>query len=220
MMNDETCYPVSRMTNTRSNYLSRFLFAGLLALAVCTVRADDEQDLIATLQSDASAPKKCDACERLRVFGTVKSVPALAALLGQEKTAQAARYALEAMPYPEAGAALREALATTSGPIQSGLADSVGWRRDTAAVPLLKPLLRGTNDVVAAAAATALGRIGSKEATALLVSARDKVPPAVQPAVLNGILQSAELRVAAGDAKERPPFTASYTRPNTRTASA
>ena len=41
----------------------------------------------------------------------------------------------------------------------------------------------------------------SKDATAALVSARDKVPPAVQPAVLNGILQSAELRLAAGDAK-------------------
>ena len=81
------------------------------------------------------------------------------------------------------------------------MADSLGWRHETAALPLLKPLLRGTNEVVACAAATALGRIGSKDATAALVSARNKATAAVQPAVLNGILQSAEMRLAAGDAR-------------------
>jgi hypothetical protein len=189
------------MTNSLSKHLSRVFLTGLLALGVTIARADEEQDLIATLQSNVAVSNKCAACERLRVIGTEKSVPALAALLGQERTSQAARYALEKMPFSEAGAALREALRTTSGPIQSGIADSVGWRRDAAAVPLLKPLLHGTNVVVASAAATALGRIGSKEATALLLSGRNNVPPAVQPSVLNGILQSAELRLAEGDAK-------------------
>ena len=189
------------MITKKASYLSRLLFAGLLALAASGARADEEQDLIATLRSSASVPDKCTACVRLRIVGTAKSVPALAPLLGQERTAQAARYALEGMPYPEAGAALRKALKSTSGLIQAGLADSAGWRHDTAAVPLLKPLLRGTNAVVASAAATALGRIGSRKAVASLVSARDKVPPAVQPAVLDGILQSAELRLASRDPK-------------------
>src|ERR1035438_2960201 len=98
------------MMQRRPNYFSRFLFACLLALAVSTVKADEEQDLIATLQSTAGAVKKCSACQRLRVVGTVKAVPALAALLGDPKTTQAARYALEPMPCPEAGAALRQAL--------------------------------------------------------------------------------------------------------------
>ena len=57
-------------------------------------------------------------------------MPALAALLGEERTTQAARYALEGMPFPEAVVALRQALRTTSGPIQAGLIDSEGWRRD------------------------------------------------------------------------------------------
>ena len=170
------------MTTNKSNYLRRIFLAGLMALATSSLWADEEQDLIVTLQSDAGLVKKCSACQQLRVVGTAKSVPALAPLLVQEKTAQAARYALEGMPCPEAGAALREALVKTTGLIQSGLADSLGWRRDTAAVPLLKPLLRGTNDIVASAAAGALGRIGSKDATAALLSARDKVPAAVQPA--------------------------------------
>lgn len=197
------------------NHLSLLAIACLLAISTPGARADEEQNQIATLQSTASAPDKWAACQRLRMIGTAKSVPALAALLGDERLSQAARYALEEMPAPEAGAALRQALLTTSGALQSGVADSVGWRRDTAGVPLLKPLLRGSDAMVASAAATALGRIGDKEGTAALVSVRNKVPPTVQPAVLNGLLQSAELRLAAGDAKEaeslyRKLFTTRY----------
>ena len=197
------------------NHLSLLAIACLLAITAPGARADEEQNQIATLQSAAGAPDKCAACQRLRVIGTAKSVPALAALLGDERLSQAARYALEEMPAPEAGAALRQALLTTSGALQSGVADSVGWRRDTAGVPLLKPLLRGSDAMVASAAATALGRIGDKEGTVALISVRNKVPPAVQPAVLNGLLQSAELRIAAGDDKEaeslyRKLFTTRY----------
>ena len=90
----------------------------LLALAASNVRADEEQDLIGTLQSSASAPQKCTACQRLRVVGTAKCVPALAALLGEERTAQAARYALEGMPFPEAVAAMRQAVGTDLRPHQ------------------------------------------------------------------------------------------------------
>jgi HEAT repeat protein len=185
----------------KTNLICRLLLAGLLALAAPSVRADEEQALIGTLQSpSASAPQKCTACVKLRVVGTTKCVPALAALLGEERTAQAARYALEGMPFPEAVVAIRKAVLTTSGPIKAGLIDSLGWRRDTAAVPLLKPLLRGADPMVASAAAGALGRIGGKAATAALVAARDKVAPTVQPAVLESLLPCAELLLSAGDA--------------------
>src|ERR1041384_1092196 len=89
---------------------NHFHIVALLALTSLNVRGDEEQDLIATLQSTAGAPQKCTACQRLRVIGTPKAVPALAALLGEERTAHAARYALEGMPCPEAIVALREAL--------------------------------------------------------------------------------------------------------------
>ncbi|MBI4658966.1 MAG: HEAT repeat domain-containing protein [Verrucomicrobia bacterium] len=177
----------------------RILLACLMTVAVNCARADQEQDLIATLQSSAGIPQKCDACQKLRYVGTVKSVPALAALLGEERTGHAARYALEGMPFPEAGAALRQALAKASGLIQAGLVDSIGWRRDTAAVPLLVPLLSGADVTLASAAASSLGRIGGKEATAALVAARDECPPAVQPTVLNSLLLCAEQLTAAGD---------------------
>jgi HEAT repeat protein len=179
--------------------LNPLLLAGLLALVSLTICADEEQDLIATLQSDAGPVQKAEACRRLRIVGTAKAVPALAALLGQERVSQAARYALEGLPLPEAVAALRQALGKTSGPIKAGLIDSLGWRGDVEAVPLLKPLLLEADAMIAASAATALGRIGGQEAQAALDSARAKVPPMVRPAVQEGLIRCAERLLAEGN---------------------
>ena len=185
---------------------NRPLFSVLLALlllAPLTVRADDEPDLIAILQSNAGIPAKCSACQKLRLVGTVKSVPALAALLGQDRVSHAARYALEGMPFPEAVTALREALGATSGPNKAGLIDSLGWRRDTASVPLLAPLLSDADPMIASATASALGRIGGQDATAALLEAfnhtRGSRPP-VHSAAMEALLLCAEDLLAGGDA--------------------
>jgi HEAT repeat protein len=185
----------------KTNSFIRLLCVGLLTLAVSSVRADQEQDLIALLKSNADAPQKCDACEKLRLVGTVKAVPALAGLLSEEGTSHAARYALEGMPFPEAVAALRQAVGTTSGSVKAGLIDSLGWRRDAEAVPLLKKALSDANPTVASAAGCALGRIGGEKAIAALSRAREKVSPAVKPAVLDGLARCADQLLAAGDNK-------------------
>jgi HEAT repeat protein len=176
------------------------LFALLLAPTALTASADDEQSLIATLKSTSSVSVKCTACVKLRVVGTVNAVPALAALLGDERTSQAARYTLEGMPFPEALAALRQALGLTSGLIKAGIIDSLGWRRDAAAVPLLIPLLSDADIAVASAAAASLGKIGSPQAIAALTNVRDTAPPVVRPAALQSLDQCAERLLAGGDA--------------------
>ncbi len=183
------------------NPFKYLLVVAVLACAPLCAQADPEQDLITTLQSGAGAAEKCAACQQLRALGTAKAVPALAALLSQERTAHAARYALEGMPCPDAAAALRAALGQTSGPIRAGLIDSLGWRRDTAAVPLLKPLLFDSDALIASAAAVALGRTSGQPAAAALVSARDKASPQARPAVFEGLLLCAEGLLASGDAK-------------------
>ncbi|HEV2210712.1 MAG TPA: HEAT repeat domain-containing protein [Verrucomicrobiae bacterium] len=185
----------------KKNFFSWLLLAGFTAWGLSSAFADEEQDLIVVLQSAAGAPQKCDACQRLRLIGTVKSVPALSALLAQPATAHAARYALEGMPFPQSVAAMRAALDHTSGAIKAGLIDSLGWRRDTDSAPLLRTLLSDTDPVIAAAAGSALGRIGGKEAIAALTAACDAVPPAVQPAVLDGLARCADQVLASGDAQ-------------------
>jgi len=146
-----------------------------------------------------SAYPVCAACQGLRIYGTAPSVPALATLLGAERVGHAARYALEGMSYPEAGAALRNALAKTSGPIKAGLVDSLGWRRDTAAVPLLVSLLSDTDTMLAMTTASTLGRIGSQDAITSLKAARENSSPEVRAAVLEALLRCAEERLSAGD---------------------
>ncbi|HEO71154.1 MAG TPA: hypothetical protein ENN80_07815, partial [Candidatus Hydrogenedentes bacterium] len=71
---------------------------------------DEERFLLAVLRQPDTQAGKAQACEELRIIGTVACVPTLAELLSDQPLSHAARLALEAMPYPEAGAALRDAL--------------------------------------------------------------------------------------------------------------
>lgn len=119
-----------------------FVIFNCLALTSTDLRAEDEQQLIAVLQSGAAATMKCDACQQLKTIATVQSVSALSALLGEERTAHAARNVLETIPGTEAGAALRDAVSKTSGVIKAGLIDSLGRRHEVGSLPVLKPLLQ------------------------------------------------------------------------------
>jgi HEAT repeat protein len=189
----------SRTVRRRLGALSLLPAACFLALFTANLRADEEANLIATLQSGASATQKCNACQRLKTLGTVKAVPALAALLVDEPTAHAARNALETMPFPEAGAALREALGRSMGLVKVGLIDSLGSRREPEAVALLTPLLSDSDALLASAAARALGKIGGPDALAALSAAHDKAPAPVQPALAEALCQCGEKLLAGGD---------------------
>jgi HEAT repeat protein len=178
------------------------IFAVVLGSALPAGAAPaDEQSLIAVLQSDKPAAEKAAACRSLKTVGTARAVPALAPLLADKDLSYWARYALGTMPCPEAGAALRDALAKASGVIRSGIIDSIGERADREAVPALAELVRGDDPQVVASAAVALGRIGGAEAAQALRTARGKAPAAAQPAIADGLLLAAERFLAAGDKK-------------------
>ena len=183
----------------KTNSLCRIHLVWLCAIAAATLDAADEQTLIATLQSAVGAPQKWAACQELRIVGTAKAVPALAALLTEERASQAARHTLEVLPCPEAGVALREALDKTSGLLKAGVVDSLGWRGETSSVPRLTPLLSDPDMTIAAAAAGALGRIGGPDVVVALTGACDRAPAAVQPAVQESLLKCAERLAASGD---------------------
>lgn len=136
----------------------------LFTMSTPTWAQNSEEQLLRILQSDAPAGEKAWACRELKKAGTKRAVPALAALLTDKLLSHSARYALETMLCPEAGAALREALVKAGGGPKSGIIDTLGNRCDRQAVPLLIPLLKDGNEQVAAAAATALGKIGTPAA--------------------------------------------------------
>ena len=82
------------------------------------------------------------------------------------------------MPYPAAGAALREAVGKTSGSVRAGLIDSLGERREAASVAVHCAGARRFRQGSCAAAAWALGKIGTMEAAAAARAARTRKPPA------------------------------------------
>lgn len=101
-------------------------------------------------------------CKRLSVFGDKDAVPALAEKLLVWNYSHFARTALQEMPFPEAGAALRDALGKAKeSRLKAGIIDSLGHRQDLKAVPLLLPLLKSDDSMLSIAAATALARIAN-----------------------------------------------------------
>jgi HEAT repeat protein len=125
---------------------------------------------LAALLKDPSAEfaGKQEACRILWMVGTARSVPALASLLPDEKLGDAARYALERCPAPEAGAALRTGLAKLKGPALIGVINSVGNRQDPLAVGALTGLAKGADAGAAQASVAALARIATPQAAAAL----------------------------------------------------
>ena len=90
-----------------------------------------EESLLAVLASgDVGVHDKAVACEKLAWVATAKSVPALAALLGDEHLSDYARSGLEVIPDASAGEALRRALPRLNDRLRAGAVDSLRVRRD------------------------------------------------------------------------------------------
>src|SRR5437870_3981564 len=145
------------------------------SLLASAAEQNDEQALIQVLKSGASLKEKDAACARLKRIGTEQSIPALSALLSDDQLSHSARYALESMPFPKAGAALLQGLENTAGLTRIGIINSLGVRRESQSVPALEKLLvadlaqRDDDTIVAAAAA--LGQIATPTAVHALESA-------------------------------------------------
>ncbi len=126
-----------------------------------------EQKLIGVLKSGTAA-EQAMACKELAIYGTKDAVASLAPLLADERLASWARIALEAIPDPACDAALRDAAGRLRGRLLIGVINSLGVRRDVDAAGILAGKLRDADAEVAAAAAAALGRIGTQQAATVL----------------------------------------------------
>lgn len=191
-----------------THLLTPALRVACLAFAVSLLshslgRADDaataakEQELIAVLQSGAPDAKAI-ACKELAIYGGPRAVPELAKLLADEHLASWARIALEAIPNPEADQALREASDKLSGRLLVGVLNSIGVRRDAAAVPRLTDRLANDDVEVACAAAWALGRVGNDAAAQALRKTLPTAQGEVRNSVAEGCILCAERMLEAG----------------------
>jgi len=168
-------------------------------------RKDLESRLIEVLKSDVPRAAKDAVCRALRIIGTAAAVPALAALLADEKLSHMARFALERIPAPEAGKALMEALPKVGGKLKIGVTSSLGVRREEAAIAPLQAPLADSDPAIARAAALALGAIGSPAANQALTAA--KANPGTKDAIADSLLECAENLLTAG---KKPEAKAAY----------
>jgi len=189
---------------------SRFLAAALvveLFVVGTALRAQTnifdakEADLIGLLESGQPA-EKAVACKKLAVVGSEKAVPELAKLLSDPQLASWARIALEAIPGSAADDALRQALGSLEGKLLVGTINSIGVRRDAAAVEALTGRLKDKDTEVAAAAAVALGHIASDAATAALRKSFAEGPVEVRSAIAEGCILCAERLLATDKSSE------------------
>lgn len=154
--------------------------------------SEKEKQLLAVLRSDAPAGEKALTCKRLAIHGSSASVPELARLLPDPRLSSWARIALEAIPGKAADKALRQALDSLEGKLLIGTINSIGVRRDAAAVSPLVERLRHKDAEVASAAAVALGKIGDTAATKALRQALAGSADAVRSAVAEACVLCAE----------------------------
>jgi hypothetical protein len=173
-----------------------------------SARRELESRLAAVLATDCPRDAKDYVCRKLMLVGSAASVAALSALLAQEENSHMARYALERIEAPEAGAALRAALGQLNGVLKIGVISSIGDRGDAESVADLAALLGDSDAQVARAAALALGAIRSPEAAKALAKA--KPADAVKPAVTDASLACAEALLASGKKGEALMIYKSY----------
>jgi hypothetical protein len=94
-----------------------------------------ETKLLAILKApETTKDAKRYICRWLALVGSEDCIPAVVPLLTDDDLSHPARMALEPMPSPAAGAALRNALPKVHGRLLAGLIGSIGVRRDPEAV--------------------------------------------------------------------------------------
>ncbi|MBE7561078.1 HEAT repeat domain-containing protein [bacterium] len=138
------------------------------------------------------------ACQQLAIVGGAGEVPALAKWIDDARMGDAAILALARIPAPEAGAALRGALATSSGSVRTSVIAALGQRREVDAVPALRQLAAGADRAVGDAAAAALALIGGKPAATALTELLSQAE-APRPALIDACLGVADGLAAAGE---------------------
>ena len=178
------------------------IFCALAAPAAPDDQAGQVDALIAVLQSSKSPEEKIEACKQLKALGAAKSVPPLAALLGDGDVSLFAREALEVMPAPEARIALCRALTVTDGTNKAGIIDTLGERGERGSLQALIPLLRDPDENIAASAAAALGKIGGSAAAEALEEMRGEAVGTVRSNVVGALLVAADHFLLNGDRKK------------------
>ncbi len=127
-----------------------------------------EASLIDVLKSDAKFAGKQWACRELSIIGTDQSVPVLASMLPNEEYSDMARYALERKPGRGREQGSARSPVQDPGQGQDRHHQQPGERACRAAVAEVAKSAAGSDQQLAGAAISALGKIGGPDAVTAL----------------------------------------------------
>lgn len=143
-------------------------------LGATAIDAKDSTELLKVIQSsETSDVDRANAFEKIGDIAGEDAVEPLAGFLLDKRWSHYARFAFQKMEGSNVTNVLLRSLDALQGDLKLGVIDTIGRRHDPIAVaPLVKLLTSGDADV-AAAAAVALGEIGTTDAAAALTEALD-----------------------------------------------
>jgi type 1 glutamine amidotransferase/HEAT repeat protein len=160
-----------------------------------------EGRMLSVLQApDATIEARRWICRTLRMMGSERSVPALAAMLKDNELAPDALFALRSIPGNKVDTALRKAIPQAQGRSLAGVIQTLGARRDKESVAAITPLASSLDPQIAEAALYALGQIATTSCLEALEKATP--PPALSRYRAHALLLCAESQLIAGKAKE------------------
>ena len=158
--------------------------------------------LVKILDSNATQDAKLFVCRQLWMLGPKDALSVLKPMLLNDDTVDMACYAIAQDPAPEAGQALREALAEAKGNAEVAIANLLGDRGDTEAVQALCAVASGDRLPAARAAMRALGKIGTEAAAACLTNGLTSDEATVRSAAMDAALICAEELLEGGKRAE------------------
>lgn len=151
-----------------------------------------EKQFLDFLKSDATLASKDFIFRELRVIGTKQSAQVLGDMLCDPNTSDMARYALEAIKGKEVDSKFRQALNKTQGKTKIGIINSIGKRKDSAAVKDLAKLIYNNDSQIASASVWALAHIGDNSSVKALSDAAGKVKDPLLTEVYNAYLYAGD----------------------------
>jgi HEAT repeat protein len=170
-------------------------------VAAANVPGADGEPMVSALAEETRSP----AADRVRVLATTllgllpgdTSAKALGEALADPVTSEAARTALERMPFPRATRVLCEGFTSVLPPQQPAVLLSLGARRDPKALPLLLKHVRHDPDgsvfgLYYLAGIDALGMIGGPQAAARLTELATGTNPAVRERAVGALIAIAD----------------------------
>jgi len=169
------------------------------SLANSALRTDLEERLVAWLKSNLSAVALEYILSKLAVVGSDACIPAVAFLLPDARLSTAARNVLEALPGSAPAKALRLSLPKLRGWQLIGVIQSLGVRRDMESVSALAKILQNEDALTQAAAADALGKIGTASAAKTLQKSQRTAPKRLQKDLSQALLNCARQLLATNE---------------------